>query len=37
MSHSYTLPILASISLNIIAAGVAAFATGAPARMAVGR
>lgn len=34
VSHSYTLPILASVGANIIAACVAAIATGAPARMA---
>jgi MFS family permease len=33
VNHSYTLPILASVGANIIAAGVAAFATGAPRLM----
>jgi OFA family oxalate/formate antiporter-like MFS transporter len=32
MSHSYTLPILASVGANVIAAGVAAFGTMAPSR-----
>jgi OFA family oxalate/formate antiporter-like MFS transporter len=36
MSHSYTLPILASVGANIIAAGVAAFATMAPTRTVAG-
>ena len=35
MSHSYTLPILASVSANIIAAGIAVFAMRAPARTAM--
>jgi MFS transporter, OFA family, oxalate/formate antiporter len=36
MSRSYTVPILASVGANIIAAGIAAFATNAPARIGTG-